>query len=148
MHVAEYDASAFGFRRDWTVRQVSNPLKEEKECTSAEGPVGPTSGAAESAVHEEPKLAPKCGNEDLNLLDWSYDFVKEALETGQAVKQSWLYDELGDVLETKIEKWVERGVFRVEGEWITGVVTTEGLLCGKPGGGSCPRGVKVDTELE
>ena len=68
VHVAEYDASAFGFRRDWTVRQVSNPLKEEKECTSAEGPVGSEAAEPVQAVHEEPKLAPKCGTEDLNLL--------------------------------------------------------------------------------
>ena len=45
-----------------------------------------------------PLPALSVGNEDLNLTDWSYYYVRETLEAGQVVKKSWLYD---DVLEEK-----------------------------------------------
>ena len=58
---------------------------ERSEITPGQGKVPASSGDL-----PPPQPAARVGNKDLNLSDWSYDFVRETLEASQEVKKAWL----------------------------------------------------------
>ena len=66
--------------------------------------VTPGQGKVPASSWDLQPLAARVGNKDLNLSDWSYDFVRETLEAGQEVKKAWLYNEWCEVLEEKVER--------------------------------------------
>ena len=67
------------------------------------------------------KVDERVGNEDRRLSDWACDFVRETFMADQKVRR-WLKGR------ARIEQWIGLGVFKVEKEWVMGLVTTDGLF--------------------